>query len=137
MAIDIIYGENVTKGVDADTKNGVWLSAGDFKRVSGFERKPEGFCKGELCYPVPPARKAAFESGGRFNLAALAELIGQPVVSDTAHQVWCFGEASENRRRALTSLDAPDFSLPDLDGRMHSLSEHRGKKVLLVSWASW
>ena len=37
----------------------------------------------------------------------------------------------------LTSLDAPDFSLPDLDGKMHSLSEHRGKKVLLVSWASW
>ena len=137
MAIDIIYGENVTKGVDAETKNGVWLNASDFKRVSGFERKPEGFCKGELCYPVPPARKAEFESGGRFNLAALAELIGQPIVSDEAHQVWCFGEASENRKRALTSLEAPDFSLPDLEGRMHSLSEHRGKKILLVSWASW
>ena len=137
MAIDIIYGENVTKGVDAETKNGLWLSAADFKRVSGFERKPEGFCKGELCFPVPPARKGDFEAGGRYNLAALAELIGQPVVSDEAHQVWCFGEASENRKRALTSLDAPDFSLPDLDGRMHSLSEHRGKKILLVSWASW
>ena len=32
---------------------------------------------------------------------------------------------------------APDFTLPDLEGRLHSLSEHRGKKVLLVTWASW
>ena len=137
MAIDIIYGENVTKAVDARAKNGLWLSRRDFKRVAGFELKPEGFCKDEQCYPVPPARKAEFESGGRYNLVALGGLIGQPVVADEAHQVWCFGETSENRKRALTSLDAPDFSLPDLEGRMHSLSEHRGKKILLVSWASW
>ena len=137
MTIDIIYGETVAKAVDADTKNGLWLNGADFKRVSGFELKPEGFCKGEQCYPVPPARKAEFDHARRYNLAALAELIGQPMVADDAHQVWCFGEAAENRKRALTSLEAPDFSLPDLDGRMHSLSEHRGKKVLLVSWASW
>ena len=137
MAIDIIYGENVSKHVDADAQHGLWLRAADFKRVSGFELEPEGFCKGEQCYPVPPARKAEFESAGRYNLAALAELSGQPMVADEAHQVWCFGEASQNRKRALTSLQAPDFSLPDLDGKMHSLSQHRGKKVLLVSWASW
>jgi hypothetical protein len=137
MAVDIIYGDNVTKGAEADPTNGLWLSAADFKRVSGFELKPEGFCKGELCYPVPPTRKAEFENGGRHNLAALADLIGQPMVADEAHRVWCFGEASANRKRALTSLEAPDFALPDLDGEMHSLSEHRGKKILLVSWASW
>ena len=137
MAIDIIYGENVSKGVDAEAKNGLWLSAKDLTRVSGFERKPEGFCKGELCYPVPSAHKDEFERADRYNLAALTGLIGQPMVVDEAHQVWCFGEAAENRTRALTSLEAPDFTLPDLDGRMHSLSEQRGKKVLLVSWASW
>jgi peroxiredoxin len=32
---------------------------------------------------------------------------------------------------------APDFTLPDLDGRMHSLSDYRGKKVFLLAWASW
>jgi hypothetical protein len=137
VAIDIIYGENVASSIEAETKDGLWLSAGDFTRVAGFERKPEGFCKGEQCYPVPPARAAEFERGGRYNLAALAALIGQPVVIDEAHRVWCFGEAAANRERALTSLKAPDFSLPDLDGRMHSLAEYRGKKILLVSWASW
>jgi peroxiredoxin len=32
---------------------------------------------------------------------------------------------------------APDFTLPDLAGRPHSLAEQRGNKVLLVVWASW
>ena len=33
----------------------------------------------------------------------------------------CVGEAASERKRMLTSLDAPDFTLPDLDGKMHSL----------------
>ncbi len=136
--IDIIYGEQVTKGVDAEVRSGgLWLDAGGLQRVSGFEFRPEGFCRGDTCVPVPPARQAEFVAQGRYNLAALATLLGQPVVADEEHSAWCFGEAAAERQRKLRSLDAPDFTLPDLDGRMHSLSEHRGKKVLLVSWASW
>src|SRR5204863_164307 len=47
------------------------------------------------------------------------------------------GVAASVRARALASLEAPDFTLPDLDGRLHTLSNHRGKKVLLVAYASW
>jgi thiol-disulfide isomerase/thioredoxin len=32
---------------------------------------------------------------------------------------------------------APDFSLEDLDGHIHALSNYRGKVVLLNFWASW
>lgn len=32
---------------------------------------------------------------------------------------------------------APAFSLPDLDGKPHNLSELRGKVVMLVFWATW
>jgi Redoxin len=138
MAIDIIYGERVTAGVDADaTGGGLWLSGDDLNRASGWEFKPQGFCKGDVCVPVPDARKREFVDGGRYNLVALANLLGQPVVTDADHHAWCFGEAAAERKRMLTSLDAPDFSLPDLDGKTHSLSEYRGKKVFVVSWASW
>ena len=138
MPIDIIYGERATTGVEADTTGGgLWLSADDLRRVSGWEFKPQGFCKGDVCMPVPDARKSEFFASGEFNLAALANLLGQPVVNDEQYHAWCFGEAASERKRTLTSLDAPDFSLPDLDGKMHSLSQYRGKKVLLVSWASW
>jgi len=32
---------------------------------------------------------------------------------------------------------APDFALTDLDGKEHKLSDYKGKKVLLVFWATW
>ena len=31
----------------------------------------------------------------------------------------------------------PDFTLNDLNGKPHKLSEFRGKKVVLVFWATW
>ena len=31
----------------------------------------------------------------------------------------------------------PDFHLPRLDGKMGRLSDHRGKKVVLINFASW
>ena len=138
MAIDIIYGERVTEGVDADAKGGgLWLKASDLERVSGWTHKPEGFCKGDVCVPVPAPRKDEFVRGESYNLAALADLLGQPMVADAENRAYCFGEAASERKRILTSLDAPDFTLPDLDGEMHSLSHYRDKKVFLVSWASW
>jgi hypothetical protein len=136
--VDIIYGENAVRGIEADTRGGALrLTAADLERVSGWVLKPEGFCRDDTCIAVPPARKDELASGGRLNLTALAALLGQPVVADPQHHAYCFGESAAERARKLRSLEAPDFTLPDLAGRMHSLSEHRGKKVLLVSWASW
>jgi thiol-disulfide isomerase/thioredoxin len=34
-------------------------------------------------------------------------------------------------------LVAPDFTLPDMDGESHSLSDFRGKLVMLNFWATW
>ena len=31
----------------------------------------------------------------------------------------------------------PDFALPDRNGKTVRLSDFRGKKVLIVTWASW
>lgn len=35
------------------------------------------------------------------------------------------------------SKPAPDFSLPDLDGRSVTLADFRGKVVLVFFWATW
>ena len=70
-------------------------------------------------------------------LAKRAEAAGRPVAVDLDERVAYLGVAARERAKALASLEAPDFTLPDLDGRLHSLSEHRGKKVLLVAYGSW
>lgn len=115
----------------------LWIDVDEMSAVSGWVMKPEGFCRGEVCIPVPAGRETQLVAGGRVNLAALAELLGQPIVKDDEHGVWSVGESAAARKRALTSLSAPDFELPDINGRMHRRSDYRGKKVLLASWASW
>jgi peroxiredoxin len=32
---------------------------------------------------------------------------------------------------------APDFALPDIDGVIHRLSDHRGQVVIVNFWATW
>jgi hypothetical protein len=61
----------------------------------------------------------------------------RPVAVDREEAVAYLGVSAATRGARLASLEAPDFSLPDLDGRRHSLSAHRGRKVLLVAYASW
>jgi hypothetical protein len=75
--------------------------------------------------------------GDRVNVAALARAMQQPVVHDATRGVWSIGESWNARRMALQSLVAPDFELPDVEGRPHRLSDYRGRKIFLVSWASW
>jgi hypothetical protein len=71
------------------------------------------------------------------DLIGLSRHMGQPVAASFEHATWSIGEAAEDVADRLRSLDAPDFTLPDLDGRMHTLSSFRGRKVFLLAWASW
>ncbi len=139
MSATIIYGDKTTTVASANPdRENLWLTTADLTRATGWELKPQGACLGERCVPIPFGREAEFvRSDGQFNLAAFARHLGQPLVHDDQHAVWSFGQAPEVIAGRLRSLDAPDFTLPDLDGKMHSLSDYRGKKVLLMSWASW
>ena len=115
----------------------LWLPTSSLESRTGWALKPEGACRGDVCVPLPHGRERDFAHDSRFNITALARHLGQPVVHDGPSGTWAIGESAENRASALRSLEAPDFTLPDLDGNLHSLSQYRGKKVFLVSWASW
>ena len=113
--------------------DGLWVSPADAERVSGWTLKPEGMCRDELCVPLA----ADLRREGTVDLAAFWRVLGNPVVSDQPGSVWVLGTAAESRATALAGLEAPDFTLPDLAGVPHSLSELRGKKIFLTTWASW
>lgn len=114
---------------------GLWLGAADLARVTGFQLKPEGLCKDAICVPV--RGKAFVDATGNVDAEAFWRFMGNPVVHDNARETFVLGTGADARNQSLETLDAPDFSLPDVDGRTHALSDHRGKKVLLVTWASW
>jgi hypothetical protein len=101
----------------------------------GFRLEPEGFCRGSLC--IPARGRAGLVSERGVDLAGFAELLGRPLAVDAAEGVAALAASAEARSERLASLEAPDFELPDLAGRRHRLSEHRGKKVLLIAYASW
>ncbi len=113
----------------------VWLSFNALKTALGWERKPEGLCQGDMCIPLEDEQDLLSDDG--VDLAGLAELLTRPLALDPEARVAYLGEAARDQSAQLMSLRAPDFSLPDLDGKLHSLSDQRGRKVLLVAYASW
>ena len=123
--------------VPAGPAEGLWLEPDQAATASGWTLRPEGLCRDDICVPVPPNKAEKFVADGKVNLAAFWNHMGMPAAKSTDGDVWVLGESAETRAASLRSLDAPDFTLPDLAGMRHSLSDHRGKKVLLATWASW
>jgi len=115
----------------------LWLPVREAEAVTGWAARAEGFCRGEVCVPVPAGREQEFVRGAHVNVDALWRHLGHPMARSDRGDVWVLGRSAGERAAALRSLEAPDFVLPDIAGRMHSLSEHRGRKILLVTWASW
>ena len=111
----------------------LWVQKADLPAINGFELKPQGACRDEICIPIP----RPMMRGTQFNLTAFAARIGQRVVADPALRVWSFGEIPVVRGAFLESRMAPDFSVPDRKGRPVRLSQFKGKKALVVTWASW
>ena len=139
----VVYDDIAVEINSAEIEAGqLWLATDDLVRATRLELKPQGVCWDEKCFPLPEARRHELVRNGSdktwFNLTAFAQLVHQPVAHENTGDfpAWYFGLRSDQRQE-LASLQAPDFTLPDLDGKLHSLSDFRGKKVFLVTWASW
>jgi hypothetical protein len=101
----------------------------------GWELKPEGLCRDDICVPVRD--RASLFVGDDVDLAAVAAALGRAAVVDALGGIAAVAMDAEGRRQALDSLHAPAFVLDDLDGHPHRLEEWRGRKKLLVAFATW
>ena len=101
----------------------------------GWEWKPEGLCRGDVCVPVRD--HATVMVGEQLDVGAVAAALGRLVVVDAPAGIAAVASSKEGRREALQEHHAPAFTLPDLDGAGHRLEEWRGKKKLLVAFATW
>lgn len=124
-----VIDEQTVHTVDVTDVDGMpLLDAG----VLGWERKPEGLCRDQVCIPVP----ADLAAGG-LPLDELGRLLGRPVVVDPVERVAAVGASAHERAEVLRSGVAPDVELPDVNGVLHRLSDHQGRKIVLYAYASW
>tara|TARA_B100000953_G_C18027398_1_gene422178 strand:- start:822 stop:1238 length:417 start_codon:yes stop_codon:yes gene_type:complete len=112
-----------------------YIQSKDVKEVLGWELKPEGLCKGDVCIPLGDTVDS--NSNDSFNLSHLAALVGRPSLTTSDTGTVTIGQPYSVRSEALTKRVAPDFSLPDISGVDRALSDWAGKKRLLVAFSSW
>jgi len=145
MAQTILSG-NQEATVDGAWAEGdhLWVPLVELRRSTGWKLESQGLCQGDDCVPIPSDRRRDWldEQRGQLDFAAFSAHLGGPAVRDVGHDAWSFGPAVSGRgglERSQGSgpVPAPEFSLPDLDGKLHSLSAYRGRKVFLFCWASW
>jgi hypothetical protein len=103
------------------------IDAETFQAFTGWEIKPEGACIGDTCVPLP---------SGEFDLTDTAARLGMALVRDEQHDLWALGPESHGGR-ALSTAEAPELVLTDVDGNEFRLSSLRGQKVVLVAWAPY
>jgi peroxiredoxin len=92
---------------------------------TGWTVKPEGACRAHECVPLEAP----------FDVRKLARGLGMALVHDEKHSLWALGP--ESGGHALSSAELPDIALPDRHGQDFALSSLRGRKVVMVTWASW
>ncbi|MCP3956940.1 MAG: hypothetical protein GY719_03720 [bacterium] len=138
----VLANDRITEVADlGDPGDALWIRSDELVEATGFELKPHGACLEEICVPLLGEDKDRMLRSGTdgdwLNVSALASKLGQPIVADREKSVWSLGAIPEIRRSTLESAIAPDFEIQDRDGELICLSDFRGKKVLLVTWASW
>ena len=104
----------------------------EFEYKSGWQLKPEGACMGDRCVPMPENPVVV---SGTVDVRLVAGALGMPIVNDELHGLYGVGPASGGP--LLASATCPDFAFPDLAGNIFRLSSLRGRKIVVVSWASW
>ena len=127
--------------VGAILTDGPQISAESLTETLGWELKPEGLCRGDVCVPVSgPTTLAGDPTSGdvaTVDAMAVATALDRPAAHDPVSDVVAVGAPRASRRQAINDLIAPEFTLPDLDGSLVSLNDFRGKKKLLVAFSSW
>lgn len=131
----LIDGERAVAVSATVSGDSVRIAPDALRDATGWKLEPRGLCRGEVCVPVRDRDALVDESG--IDLAAFARALDRPLALDASERAAALGAPVAERRASMATLEAADFTLPDLEGRMHSLSEHRGKKVLLIAYASW
>ena len=133
----VLYQGKVVTIAETGAGDGLLIRPDDLPAVNGFELKPEGACREELCIPIDQNVLIRQDGTEWFDLAAFADLAGQPFVADRPAGVWSFAEIPARRESTMVDAMAPDFEVTDRQGNRIATADLKGRKALIVTWSSW
>ena len=102
----------------------VLLDADALGELTGWQLKPEGLCRDEVCVPV---RDPELAVDGAVDVARFAAALARPVVVDAANGVVALGERSADRRGPDRGRRRP---------RLHAAAARRRHVHVLVARAA-
>jgi hypothetical protein len=108
------------------------LTPEDLLRATGWELKPEGACQGDVCVPLPGLQTGP---DGTIDMRLFADRMSMPLVGDETYGLWALGPRGGGR--VLDDVLLPEIRLPDFEGETFDVASLRGRKVLILAWASW
>ncbi len=118
--------------MDAVLLRSLTTSVDELLRATGWESKPEGLCRSEICVPAPGAQR----DDGSIDVSVVADRLSMPLVHDEASSTWALGPSTLGGR-ALETAVVPPLSMTKLDGTPFDFLSLLGRKVVLATWASW
>ena len=132
----IISIDGQVTAVELSEQSGkVSVSNSVLEQATGWSLKPEGLCRDQVCVPVRNVE--ALIKNNQVDLAEFARLLSQNLVIDAQRKVVALGEQAQIRSTEMATLEAPDFTLPDIHGQQVSFSDYNRRKRLLLAWSSW
>lgn len=131
----------------------------EYNRASATKKEDKGFQQQlALRYRVSSEAKKLLQHkyiaenpNSFYSLMALEELAGLDVNPDLVEPIFlklseevrntpegkAFAAEIARARNLTVGSDAPDFEVPDMNGKMVKLSDFKGKTIFLDFWASW
>lgn len=136
MTTALILGDAGEVQVMASSNFGEFgVEAAAFGSSTGWMHKPEGLCKGDLCVPV--RNPHVLSDGESIDIAEFARVTNRNILIDSGRKIIALGDQATSRAQSMATLDAPNFTLPDINGKMVSFYDYNRRKRLLLAWSSW
>jgi peroxiredoxin len=114
-----------------------YVDAAALSAATGWELKPSGLCRGEVCVPLLGRVVSAPDDDSRIDLEAWAAALGLLTATDGDGAVVAVAPGAELHARETADGTAPPLTLADVDGNPVSFDDLSGHKRVLVTWASW
>jgi hypothetical protein len=117
----------------------VLITAAGLRAATGWDLRTEGLCRGDVCVPYRSGDgpRGPVADGDLVDITAVAAVLRRPVAFEPAAAIAVLAASPDEHAAVIASGEAPPFRLPDLDGNLVSLHDFRGRKKLLLAWASW